>query len=229
MRNMHATRYILAGAITIGIFALGLLIGLVVEGKRITYVQDLYQEQRAEFASSQLQYSYISTLNTQDTCPAIYSIFYNNLEKLDETAKKLQTYVKDSRINDATFNVLKREYTIEQLKYWLLSRQAREQCNEDVVRVLYFFSTDQECPDCAKQAFVLDYLKKLYGEKLLIFSLDANFEDEPMVNILKQQYHITKYPTLIVEYQKLEGFSSREDLQPILCGLFREPAADCTT
>lgn len=227
MRHMQISRYVLAGIITLGIFLLGLMIGLVVEGKRIAYVQDLYQEQRVEFSSSQLQYSYISTLNTQDACPAIYSIFYNNLEKLDETSKKLQAYAKDSRINDDTFNVLKREYTIEQLKYWLLSRQTREQCNEDVVRVLYFFSTDEQCPECGEQAFVLDYLKKIYGEKLLIFSIDGTFESEPMVQILKQQYRIENYPTLIVEYQKLEGFSSREDLQPILCGLFREPAADC--
>lgn len=217
----------LAALITIGIFVFGMMVGLVTEGKRLSTVQDLLQEQSAEFTSSQLQYSYVSTLNSQEACPAIYSIFYNNLKNLDTTANKLETYVKDSKINDNSFILLKRSYTIEQLKYWLLSKQARESCNEDVVRVLYFFSTDQECPDCEKQAFVLDYLKKAYGQKLLIFSLDANFEQEPMIQILKQQYHITSYPTLIVEYQKLEGFSSREDLQPILCGLFREPGPDC--
>jgi len=227
MRNMQKTRYIVAAIITVGIFLFGLMLGLVVEGKRINYVQDLFQEQRAEFASSQLQYSYVTTLEGQNACPAIYPIFFNNLRKLDDTANKLESYVKDSRINDETFNVLKREYTIEQLKYWLLSKQAREACDEDLVRVLYFFSTDSECPNCAEQAFVLDYLKKLYGEKLLIFSLDATFEQEPMIRILKEQYSITRYPTLIIENQKLEGISTREDLEPILCGLYREPAAEC--
>jgi thiol-disulfide isomerase/thioredoxin len=227
MRQMNKTRYIVAAAITIGIFLLGLMLGFVVEGKRLTYVQDLLQQERSEFSSSQLQYSYVSTLNSQDACPAIYSIFYNNLRNLDATATRLETYAKDSRINDASFIDLKRDYTIEQLRYWLLSKQARDVCKEDLVRVLYFFSTDTECPDCANQAFVLDYLKHKYGDKVLIFSIDANFEQEPMISILKQQYNISKYPTLIVENQKIDGFSSREDLETNLCGLFQTSTPGC--
>ncbi|MEK6849570.1 MAG: hypothetical protein AABY01_03295 [Nanoarchaeota archaeon] len=227
MRDYRKTRYLFAGLITIAIFALGLMLGFVVEGKRVTTVQTLFDTQRTEFASSQLQYSYVSSLNSQEACPAIYTIFFNNIKNLDETAHRLESYVKDSKLNDENFAVLKREYTIEQLRYWLLSKQARDLCNQDVVRVLYFFSTDDQCTTCTEQAFVLDYLKKSFGERLLIFSLDATFEQEPMIGILKQQYNITAYPTLIIENTPFSGFSSREDLQANICSLYRDPPEAC--
>ncbi len=227
MRDLRTSRYVAAGVITAIIFVLGLLLGFVIEGKRVSTVQNLFDEQRAEFASSQLQYSYVSSLNTQESCPAIYSIFFNNLKNLDKTASRLEQYVKNSQINDESFSVLKREYTIEQLRYWLLSKQTREVCNDDIVRVLYFFSTDEECPQCNDQSFVLDYLKKSFGQSLLIFSIDATFDAEPMVSILKQQYNVSKYPTLLVEETKLDGFSSREDLLKQICGLYRAPIVAC--
>lgn len=227
MRELNKTRYVAAGIITVAIFLLGLMLGLVTEGKRITYVQDLFDQQRAEFASSQLQYSYVSSLNSQEACPAIYDVFFNNVKNLDETAHRLETYVKDSKLNDVSFNVLKREYTIEQMRYWLLSKQARDLCSEDVVRVVYFYANDVECADCNNQAFVLDYLKKLFGSRLLIFSLDANFEQEPMIGILKKQYNITAYPTLLIENAPVTGLSSRDDLLPTLCALYRDPPDVC--
>ena len=119
MRDYRKTRYLFAGLITIAIFALGLMLGFVVEGKRVTTVKTLFDTQRTEFASSQLQYSYVSSLNSQEACPAIYTIFFNNIKNLDETAHRLESYVKDSKLNDENFAVLKREYTIEQLRYWL--------------------------------------------------------------------------------------------------------------
>lgn len=227
MRELNKTRYVAAGIITIAIFLLGLMLGLVTEGKRITYVQDLFDRQRAEFSSSQLQYAYVSSLNSQDACPAMYDVFFNNVKNLDETAHRLETYVKDSKLNDESFNVLKREYTIEQLRYWLLSKQARELCNQDVVRVLYFYSDDAQCADCNNQAFILDYLKKLLGDRLLIFSLDATFEQEPMIGILKTQYNITEYPTLIVEDTLVSGLSSRDELLTNLCGRYRDRPEAC--
>ncbi len=229
MRDLRTSRYVAAGVITAIIFLLGIMLGFVIEGKRVTTVNDLFQEQRVEFSSSQLQYSYVTTLQSQESCPAIYSIFFNNLKNLDTTAQRLEDYVKDSKINDESFNVLKREYTIEQLRYWLLSKQARDVCQDDLVRVLYFFSVDEECAQCNDQAFVLDYLKKLFGQKLLIFSIDATFEQEPMVKILKQQYNITQYPTLILEEQMIDSFSSREDLLANICGRLREPIEACAS
>ena len=83
---------------------------------------------------------------------------------------------------------------------------------EDFVSVLYFFS--ENCGTCDDQSFVLTHLKNKLKEKFLVFTLDADF-DEPVINILKKYYNIEKYPTLILEGNKLEGLQSKDDILDI--------------
>lgn len=179
-------------------------------------MQDFFDSERVEFSSSQLQYSYLGTLDTKADCPAIYEIFHDNVKNLDRTARRLEDYARASRINDESFNLLKRLYTLEQLRYWLLSGQAKELCEEEFVRLLYFYSTDELCPRCGDQQFVLDYLKKTFGQKLLIFAIDETLK-EPMVTILKRQHEMTEFPTLIIEDDKISGFIGKDKLFEDIC------------
>ncbi len=221
-------KYVAAAVITAVIFLLGLFVGLTIEGKRVNTAQDAYTEQRIEFASSQLQYGYVQTLDSAQSCPAIYEVFYNNLKNLDKARIKLENYAQDSKINDGSFALLKREYTIEQIKYWLLSEQADKACDQDVVRVLYFYGTESECPDCAEQAFVLNYMKSLFGQRLLIYALDANLESEPMIGVLKKQFNVTSYPGIVVERSpSSNGFLSKDDLLATVCAEFDEKPEQC--
>jgi len=226
-RKVSTQKYVMAAFITGGIFLLGLFLGLVIEGKRVNFVEDSFEDQNVEFSSSQLQYSYVSSLDTKEACPAIYDIFYTNLENLEITRLKLVRYIKDSKLNDDAFNLLKRKYMIEQLNYWLLSQQAKELCSENLVSVLYFYSDDKECPRCGDQEFVLNYLKSVLEQNVLIFALDAQFEQEPMVGILKSRYDITGFPTLIIGDDALTGFQDKDMLMETVCDKFSDVPQAC--
>jgi len=226
VRRVSTEKYVAAGFITAVIFLLGLFLGFVIEGKRVNLLQDIEDEQRVEFASSQLQYAYVQSLQARESCAGIYKVFYENLRRLDQTRYRLEKYVQDSRLNDATFELLKRDYTLEQLRYWMLSGQAREVCDEDVVRVLYFYSTDEECPRCGDQAFVLNYVKGLLQERALIFAIDARLA-EPMVDVLERQHNITSYPSLVIERDVLSGFVSKEAILGEVCGKYERPPEGC--
>jgi len=224
----NTPKYVVAAVITAVIFLLGLFVGLTIEGKRVNFVQDAYTEQRIEFASSQLQYSYIGTLDTAESCPAIYQIFYDNVRNLDKSRIKLENYALDSKLNGASFELLKREYTIEQIKYWLLAEQAQKVCDQDVVRVLYFYSTDAECPDCAEQAFVLNYIKSLLNEKVLIYALDGKLVSEPMIDALKKQFDVGSYPGIVVEKSNSSNaFVDKDALLKSICERFHEKPEGC--
>jgi hypothetical protein len=221
-------KYIAAAAITAIIFLLGLFVGLTVDSKRVNLIQDQYLAQRLEFESSQLQYGYISTITSKDSCPAMYQLFYDNLKKMDEVRIKLETYALQSKINDNSFELLKREYTIEQIRYWMLSQQAQQSCNQDVVRVLYFYSTDKECPDCSEQAFVLDYVKKLFKDKVLIYALDGNLVQEPMIVALKKQFGVSSYPGIVIETEQSSNeFVSKDRILDGICSRFKERPKEC--
>lgn len=226
-RNISKSTYILAAGITGGIFLLGMLLGLVVEGKRVTMMQSMYEQEKANFASSQLQFEYLSQLNTNDSCPTIYDVFTKNTKSLGDAQERLLSFQKDSTLNDAEFETLKQQYVVEEMRYYLFAKKVRESCGTDVVRLLYFYSDDKDCPRCEEQEFVLNYLKMNLKDNLLIFALDEKFEKEPMISILKRQYNLTQYPSIAIENIGLQGFQSQDELKEKICPRFKEKPQIC--
>jgi len=211
------SRYVIAAVITASIFLLGLMLGLVIEGKRASYSQEMSRRQLLEYNSLQLQYEYIDDLSQEKDCPALEKAFDSSVENLETARIRLENYDKRASINKDEFDFVKRDYILAQLQYWLFAKRLKKMCNTNTTTVLYFFSTDEKCPKCGDQAFILTYLKKVFHERLLNFAIDSDYENEPMIKILKETYGITVYPTLVIENRKFEGFVPKEDILKELC------------
>ncbi len=217
-RKISKGKFVFALVATAAIFALGLLLGLVVEGKRVNYVAQVYQTHAVNFISSQLQYDYLLSLKDQSSCPTVYAGLDANLANLDQTRQKLERYSQDNQISKEEFELLRRQYALEQLRYWFLAGHVKDLCKTGAVRLIYFYSDGATCPGCEQQAFVLTYLKKKLGDKLLVFSFDERM-DEPLIKLLKKQYAVTRYPALIVEETTVESdyFVSKNELLKMIC------------
>jgi len=220
-------RYFLAAFITIIVFTLGMLLGIVIESRRVTYIQSLAVEQKLDLGSLQLQYQFMSQLGEEKNCPAVETAFEKYTDTLVRTQERLENYEKDSKMNKENFRNLKREYTQAQLNFWLLAIKTKELCKKDKVSIIYFYSSSEKCPDCEEQAFVLSYLKQLLKDKLLVFSIDESLEEETMVKILKNTFNITKYPSLIVEKEKIEGLADKDLLLEKICGYYQTELEEC--
>jgi len=227
MRRISKNKYLIAALITSAIFLFGFFLGLVIEGERVRYTESVSKIQNLDFASLQVQYAYIDELSQEENCQAVAKTFEENIKNLEFTRERLESFDKNAKINKGGFDMLKREYVLAQLRYWLLARRTQNLCGQDIVSVLYFFSDDKICPDCNSQAFVLTYLKKRFKEKLLIFSFDESFEEEPMVPLLKHVYNTTSYPTLVIEGKKYTGLNDKKEILDIICAYYHESIEDC--
>ena len=225
-RKLRIARYLIAGVFTVLIFALGVLLGLVIEGERIGYIQQLNIQQKLDFSSLQVQYAYEDQLSAERDCNRLVKTFDISINNLEAARLKLVEYSQRTQTNKEEFDNLKREYMLDQLQYWLFSKKVRELCGKDSVSILYFYSTDEKCPDCAEQEFVLTYLKKRFGDRLLNFALDSDYTAEPMIQVLKRSYSVEAYPTLIIEGKKVEGFYSKEQVLGEICSHL-EKTGDC--
>ncbi|MCM2325700.1 MAG: hypothetical protein NDI94_04500 [Candidatus Woesearchaeota archaeon] len=221
MRKVSRVRYLVAAAITIGIFLFGLFLGLVVENKRIEYVQKNDKVHQLEYSSLQLLYTYVDQLSQAKECDAIPKIYDLSLKHLETTRIRLESYEKDSKINDKEFELLRREYVQAELRYWLLAQRIKKMCNLDIATMLYFYSTDKECPECSEQAFILTYLKDIFGQDLLIFALDSNYEEEPLIPMIKRAYNVEEYPTIVLGGKVFSGFTTKDELRKELCDTYR--------
>jgi len=227
MRNLSKDKYVIAGAITTGVFLLGLFLGLAIEGKRVNYIESISRRQNLDFSSLQLQYAFIDQLSQEKNCLAVQKTFEQNINNLESTRIRLENFDRDAKLNKNEFDLLKNEYMLAQIRYWLLAERTRKLCETDVVSILYFFSDEKDCPDCDRQAFVLTYLKKKFKDKLLIFSFDSKYELEPMIPLLKKTFNITKYPTIVIEGKSKEKFQDKDDILRDICSYYKENTEDC--
>ena len=225
-RRMSRTKYLIAAGITAAIFFSGFFLGLVIENKRVDLMNSLYTEHTVAFTSSQLQFDYLNEIIGEESCDLIFDSYHRALEDLGKTTEKLEKYSETEKINEDEFNLLKREYLLSEIKFWLLARKIKDRCHVDMVPVMYFHTKKELCPDCDQQAFVLDYLKKKYGQRLLIFSFSTYDTSEPMIELLKSAHEITELPTVIIGDEKFDGFTARTALERTICSQYVDKS-DC--
>ncbi len=219
-KALKTSRYIFAFVITAGVFVVGLLLGLFIESERVDFLTFYDQEQRLDIQSLQLQYQFANEFIAQRNCDGLLKTFDNSLLTLERTRERIENYKKDASFNQREFDLLKREYTLAQVSYWLLYTHAKETCALDASTILYFFGDEEACADCEKQAIVLTWLKHKMGSKLLNFIFDGTYEQEPVINILKGVYNVTAYPTIVVNGERFSGFVERKDILAELCPLY---------
>lgn len=225
MRNISKNKYFIALVITLAIFVIGILIGVLVTEKRTEFLELSGREQKIEFDSLQLQYLYLTT--SSDKCNVVNKALEENINRLEQTRIKLENYLAQSFSNNNEFSLTKREYMLAEMRYWLLAKQTKELCKGDSVSLLYFYSNTEECEDCGPQGLILTYLKDKFKNKLLIFSLDSDFEGEAMMSIFKEEYNIIKVPTIIIENKKFEGLTTKEELGKLICSYYNNKPSEC--
>jgi hypothetical protein len=214
-------RYIAALALTLLVFALGLLFGLVLDSQRATYIKSEANKQSIEYNSLQLQYQILNDITQNRECTPLLKTFESSVKNLESARIRLEQYQQSSTFNKDDFALLGREYSLAQIRYFMLAKKTQELCGNDVVTVLYFFADPKECPDCDSQSFILTYTKKLMGDKVLIFSFNANITDqEPSVLMLKDIYNVSSFPTVIINEKKFVGAVSTDNVISEICKNF---------
>ena len=221
-RTFSKDKYLLAGIITFLIFALGLTLGLIIDEKRYSLIEEVNMEQEAKYLSLQVQYLYLNSFRSyNNSCPVLSATLKETVQDLSDTLSEVIAYEEEEKVTDKRKEVVMRRYTLDNLRYWLLAQEGKKECHLDLVTILYFYSSD--CPSCPNQGTILTFFKKQFGEKVLIFPINLDFRSkEPMIEIAMAQFNVTKYPTIVIDDKKYEGVIKKEELEPIICKSLKE-------
>ena len=222
-RKVSKEKYVLAGVITLTIFAFGVILGFVIDDWRIDNIERENKEQEVNYMSLQFQYLFLSSLQDENvSCPVIHTALDQAVRQLSRSLDEFQSYRKDTTINTEDYLLVGRRYLIDNLRYWFLATRSKSSCNIDLVNILYFYSS-KFCSNCPDQGTILTYFKKLYGEAVLVFPIDIDLESsESLITILKTRYNVTTYPTLVIFDEKYEGLLSKDELGKIICDSFED-------
>ena len=226
-RSVSKDKYILAGIITFLIFSLGLTLGIVLEDQRYDFVEEINKDQEIRYLSLQLQYLYLSSFSNYNNCPILSTTLKETIADLSDSLGEVIAYQEEENgISSKEKVIVQRQYILDNLRYWLLARESKQKCDLDIVPILYFYT--EECPSCPNQGTILSHFKNIFGDKVLIFPINLDLrEEEPMVEIVMNQFNISRYPSLIVNNKKYEGVVKQEQMQSIICESLNN-ASQCT-
>ncbi len=222
-KELNKSRYILAAILTIIIFASGIGIGLVMEKARMVSAEQSVLTQKLALSSLQVQQLYFDTYNIS-SCESINKLLESNLDDLDMSMKDVRAYNKKAVIDQENFELNLRNYFVTELQYFLISEKMKQTCDTNSAGVLYFYTETEESD---RQGYVLDFIKKKFEDKVLIYSFNANFDQEPMINMLTESYGLKSFPSVVINGKTFEGYTTEEEISKQVCGIIKNQSPYC--
>ena len=212
-RSMNLRIYAVALAFSALLFLVGLLVGAQLSSQ----VSQGFAKQAASLQEDTRELELMLLLisssgNESRLCPALLEqggIFDNrttefglSLNVLEKTRGRLNPEVQS----------LKREYSVMQLRDYLLFRQIAGQCGR--INQVIFFYTNVACQDCVEQGQILREFKREHPE-VLVYTFDVDI-GTPVVSALLSAYNINSYPALLVNGRVVQGKKTGTELQATL-------------
>ncbi len=107
---------------------------------------------------------------------------------------------------------LKEQYSLLEIRDYLITKKLASACGTKPTTVLYFYSNAGDCADCDRAGYALSYLRDTYPA-LRVYSFDYNLE----LGALKTFIAVTKvedtFPAFIINGKHFYGFTTLEDLE----------------
>jgi len=114
--------------------------------------------------------------------------------------------------NNAQVVRLKKQYSLLEIRDYLITKQLAVACGTKPVTVLYFYSNAGDCADCDKAGYALSYLHTTYPA-LRVYSFDYTLD----IGALKTLIAVSKVdgplPAFVINGKHSYGFTSLADLE----------------
>lgn len=225
-RKVSTKKYFMAFILTIVVFSAGVVLGIFLESARLNDAKQITLDEKVNLRSLQLQQNYIES-GIAD-CNAFNQILEANINELTRKMEIVTEYEKNAIFNQEEFDLQLRDYFLTEVQFLLISQEIDKKCDKDNLKIIYFYDEDK----FNTQGDVLDYVRKLFNGKVLVFSFNSAFDKEPMIRTLLTAYNITQFPSVIVDDKVFQGHTSVEVLLETVCHDFaswgKEVPVECS-
>ncbi len=208
MNTFDWKKYLIVFLITAGIFAVGFFLSNYFNTKKINQVQNIQDSVSVDILSSETQFALLEELSCKDVNNSILS------QELNSLADKIE-YSEKNIGNSTEITILKKYYSVLQIKDYLLMKKATERCGFESVFLLYFYINSEDCTECIRQSYVLTKLRDEYPE-LRLYSFDYNL-DMAAIRALISIYKVEEiFPGFIINGKTYTGYKSFEEIESII-------------
>ncbi|MFB6144120.1 MAG: thioredoxin family protein [Candidatus Nanohaloarchaea archaeon] len=212
-------KYLIAALLVTSVLFVGIfMVGTELSQYKIQDLQSEISNLQIEQQSTVLTYLLAENMETGSRCAAQSILAEQNMDDLYEVRKKLEQHRNSRKIEDPRYRNLKSRYILTLIENYLRRQSLESDCTNQTVEVLYFHR--DSCDSCSGQGRVLTDLRHEYSDRLLVYPIDSDYSLEP-VRFLEKYYGVQRFPTIVMEGEKFEGYTSRKRLEERLKNLFR--------
>ena len=211
-RKLSLNVYLIAFILSALVFASGLLLGNYLDEMSRLKLSEEISKTHQRLASVQLLS--LMEANSSSYCPLYISSLHEIDTEIENSGHKL-TYLENVKL--VQDNELKNNYFILEGESYLLSKKAKQLCNDTSILLINFYS-NSNCDSCAAAGIeILGARDDLLDENISVklFSFDGTI-GSPIANSLKNQYNVTTYPSIVINDRVYPGMHNKEQIKSIL-------------
>jgi hypothetical protein len=197
---------------------LALIITLLIIGSVIYAVSYLDQKRVAELSTLQNQLT-TDTLSVEtqlallETAPCNDSEDNSLSQEVSSLGDKLSAAENRLGATDPQVIQLKDQYTLLEIRDYLLSNQLATTCHLNPTVVLYFYSNvPGSCTDCERASGVLNYLHQV-NPNLRVYSFDYNLDLGALKTLIAVEKIQPQFPAFVIDGKRTYGFTTTDDFK----------------
>ncbi len=205
---MKYSKYFFVFLLTLGIFAGAWQTSTILNDKKFANLKATQDQVSIDILSSETQFDLLQ----EDSCvESATSVFGRELASLAEKIAYTEQHVTTS----VEINTLKKQYTLLQVRDFLLTKRVSERCKQVTTTIFYFYGTSADCLDCVRQGYVLDAIRSQYPS-VRVYSFDYNL-DLDTIKALVSIYKIgDTLPALVINGTTYQGYQTLEQLRALI-------------
>jgi hypothetical protein len=204
----HIPKYILVFVVTLAVFIIAWILSTQINERKFANLKAEQNQVSIDILSSETEFDLLK----EDTCDANARTVFS--ESLASLASKI-AYSEQNVATPQEIAALKKQYTLLEVRDFLLAKRVAERCKQPFTSILYFYGTSEGCPECVKQGYVLDALRQANAD-VRIYAFDYNL-DLSTIEALVSIYQIgDTLPALVINGVTYQGFKSLADLKVLV-------------
>jgi thiol-disulfide isomerase/thioredoxin len=210
MHTADWKKYFYVFLITVAIFLTAFFVSDTLGNKKLDDIQTAQNRVSIDILSSETQFALLSEASCETVGDTSLS------KDIDSLGAKLSYAEVNLNANNEDVLWLKKNYTLLEIKDYILMKRLSSSCQIKPVYILYFYSNKTgACSDCRKEGTVLTELRKKYPG-LRVYSFDYDL-DLPALKTLMSLYKVEPQLPALVIHKKVEyGWKSVEDMEKIM-------------
>lgn len=195
---------------------LSLIITVAILGTIVATIRHLDRQRIAELDAIQAQLA-TDTLSVETQFALLENAPCADLSVGTELTREVSSLgdrlgLAESRLGSDNAEVirLKKQYTLLQIRDYLLTQRIAETCDVEPVTALYFYSNvPGTCESCDRASYALSYLRQTYPQ-LRVYTFDYNLDLGALKTLIAVEKINNEFPAFIIEGRRSYGFTDLE-------------------